>query len=109
MGLWYRLGAAALVGGSFGGTGGHNPWEPARLGAAVLHGPNVANFRGDYARFHEAGAARQVGDATALAAALTDPALPDIAARGRALADEGMAGLDRLTDSLLALLTEGKR
>ncbi len=108
MGLWYRMGSAALVGGSFGPTGGHNPWEPARLGAAVLHGPNVANFRDDYARFHQAGAAREVGDADALIAALTDPSLPDLGARGRALADEGMAGLDRLAECLLALLPEDK-
>lgn len=104
MGLWYRLAPATLVGGGFGLTGGHNPWEPARLGSAVLHGPNVANFRDDYARFHDASAALTVTDAGSLAAALTAPDLPQMAARGRALAEAGMAGLGRLAADLLALV-----
>jgi len=108
MGLWYRLAAAALVGGGFDAIGGHNPWEPALLGAAVLHGPDVANFRADYAAFHAAGAARQVGGAGDLAAALAAPDLTGLAERGRALALRGMAGLDAMVGSLLTLLDEGR-
>ncbi len=106
MGLWYRLCPVALVGGSLGDTGGHNPWEPAHLGCAVLHGPNVANFAADYAAFHAAGAARLVADAGQLAAALQNPHLPEKAARGLALAQGGMAGMDALCAQLLALMTE---
>ena len=58
LGLWYRLADAAFVGASFGGLGGHNPWEPAALGTAVFHGPDVANFRSDYQTLDGAGAAR---------------------------------------------------
>jgi 3-deoxy-D-manno-octulosonic-acid transferase len=104
MGLWYRLCPVALVGGSLGDTGGHNPWEPAHLGCAVLHGPNVANFATDYAAFHAAGAARLVADATQLSRALQDPHLPEQAARGLALARSGMVGMDALCAELLALM-----
>jgi 3-deoxy-D-manno-octulosonic-acid transferase len=103
MGLWYRLCPVALVGGSMGDTGGHNPWEPAHLGCAVLHGPNVANFAADYDAFHIAGAARLVADATQLVQTLQDTHLPEQAARGLALAQGGMAGLDALCAQLLAL------
>lgn len=108
MGLWYRLCPAALVGGSSGDTGGHNPWEPAHLGCAVLHGPNVANFAADYHAFHAAGAARLVADAGQLAQALQDPSLPDQAARGLALAQGGMDGMDALCAQLLALMPKAR-
>lgn len=70
LGLWYRLAPAALVGGSFGPVEGHNPWEPAALGCAVLHGPRIANFTADYAALHVADAAQEVRDAKSLVSAL---------------------------------------
>jgi len=60
LGLWYRLASVALVGGGFDRIGGHNPWEPVALGAAVLHGPDVANFSADYAMLDAAAAASSV-------------------------------------------------
>ena len=107
MGLWYRVCPAALIGGSMGDVGGHNPWEAAHLNCAVLHGPNVVNFAADYAACHQVGAAQLVTDIGQLAAALRDPALPDQAARAKALADQGMAGMDALCASLIALLPRG--
>jgi 3-deoxy-D-manno-octulosonic-acid transferase len=104
MGLWYRLCPVALIGGGFGDTGGHNPWEAAHLGCAVVHGPNVANFAADYSAFHKADAATQVADADVLLAALQNDHLADQAARARALAGQGMAGMDQLCTTLLALL-----
>lgn len=103
LGLWYRLAPVALVGGGF-GIGGHNPWEPAALGCAVLHGPGVANFSADYAAFHTAGAARAVTDAAALRAALDDPGLPAMAAKGHALWAQGATGVDDLASRLCALV-----
>jgi 3-deoxy-D-manno-octulosonic-acid transferase len=103
LGLWYRLAPAALVGGGF-GIGGHNPWEAAALGCAVLHGPGVANFAADYAAFHAAGAARAVQDAGELAAALDDPGLPAMAARGHALWERCRDRADGLADRLCAMV-----
>lgn len=60
-----------MIGGGFDAIGGHNPWEAAQLGTAILHGPDTHNFRDDYARLHTVGAAHEVAPG-ALAAALTD-------------------------------------
>jgi 3-deoxy-D-manno-octulosonic-acid transferase len=104
LGLWYRLAPAALVGGSFGPVNGHNPWEPARLGCAILHGPNTANFAADYAALHAAGAARLVRSAPEIAAALADPGLGRMADTARALADTHAAGVRELARALVGLM-----
>ncbi len=104
LGLWYRLAPAALVGGSFGPVNGHNPWEPARLGCAILHGPNTANFAADYAALHAAGAARLVRGAPDIAAALADPDLARMAETARALADTHAEGARDLARDLVGLL-----
>lgn len=103
LGLWFRLCPVALMGGTFGPVEGHNPWEPARLGAAVLHGPRVANFAADFARLDAARAAREVGDAEAVAAALGEDLSP-LAERARTLAESGAADTERLARRLAALI-----
>lgn len=57
LGLFYRLCDVSFVGGSLKEIGGHNPLEPARLGAAILHGPNVFNFTETYAAMRKTGGA----------------------------------------------------
>lgn len=104
MGLWYRLARVALVGGSIATVGGHNPYEPARLGCAVLHGPHVANFAADYAAFHAAGAARLVRDAGELAAALADPAVLGMTGPALAVAGAGRAALEAVTVRMVATM-----
>ena len=47
LGLFYRLAPVALVAGSYRWQG-HNPIEPALLGAAILSGPRVGNFHEIY-------------------------------------------------------------
>jgi 3-deoxy-D-manno-octulosonic-acid transferase len=103
MGLWYRLAPVALIGGGF-GIGGHNPWEAARLGCAVLHGPGVENFSQDYKDLHAEAAARQVTRADDLFAALDDPGLPAMAERGRALALSRANDLSRLAQVLCGMV-----
>ena len=49
LGLTYSLAPIVLVGGSLIEHGGQNPIEAIKLGAAVLHGPHVANFAEIYA------------------------------------------------------------
>jgi 3-deoxy-D-manno-octulosonic-acid transferase len=102
LGLWYRLCPVALIGGTFGATDGHNPWEPAALGSAILHGPQVANFAADFAALDGAGAAL----------AVTPDALPQVlaqdhsamAARAKALSDAAQGSLAPLVRDLLGLL-----
>lgn len=85
LGLFYRLADVAFMGKSLVGAGGQNPIEPARLGCAVVQGPNVANFADVAARMEAAGAVRTVADEAALSEAVGN-LLGDTAARGR-LAD----------------------
>ncbi|WP_245875352.1 3-deoxy-D-manno-octulosonic acid transferase [Tabrizicola aquatica] len=101
MALWYRLCPTTLIGGSFGPTEGHNPWEPAALGSAILHGPRVANFAADFAALHQAGAALPVQPEGLLSALAADHA--EMAARAKALSDVAQDGLTPMTRDLLAL------
>ena len=103
LGLWYRVARVALVGGGF-GIGGHNPWEAAHLGCAVLHGPGVGNFASDYRALHAADAAVAVVTPGDVLAALNDHLAMDRAARARGLADRAMAGLAPLAAALTGLV-----
>ncbi|MEN9410031.1 MAG: hypothetical protein RL216_2005 [Pseudomonadota bacterium] len=96
MGLWFDLCPVTLVAGSLvDGIGGHNAYEPALHGSAILHGPHVGNFANLYARLDAAGAARVVRApkdlADAVAALLRDAEARQgmVAAAGAVLAEEG--------------------
>jgi 3-deoxy-D-manno-octulosonic-acid transferase len=102
MGLWYRLCRVSIIGGSFGAVEGHNPWEPAALGSAILHGPRVANFAADYAALHAAGAALPVMPEALAAAMMQDHTA--MGARAKALSDLGQGALGPLAADLLALI-----
>ena len=71
MGLWYRLAGRCFVGGSVTPMGGHNPYEPAALGCAILAGPQVFNFREPYEALSEVAGYKAVGTAKELAEGLT--------------------------------------
>lgn len=103
LGLWYRLASVALVGGGFDRIGGHNPWEPVALGAAVLHGPDVANFSADYALLHAADAARRVPPG-GLPAALARSDHAEQAQRASALLAALQGRLSPLAHDLAALI-----
>lgn len=116
MPLWYALAPIAFVGAGWSDLGGHNPFEPAQAGAAVLSGPKVANFEQAYADLTAAGAARFVDDTDALVAAvlgLTDDrghANAAAKAMGSAGAKAGSpdpAPLQKTMAALAPLLTQG--
>ncbi|MGI9399892.1 MAG: lipid IV(A) 3-deoxy-D-manno-octulosonic acid transferase [Rhizobiaceae bacterium] len=67
MGLYLRLASVAFMGRSLVASGGQNPVEPAMVGAAILTGRQVHNFRDTYRGLLEAGAARVVRDEDMLA------------------------------------------
>jgi len=104
LGLWYRLAKVAVMGGTFGSIGGHNPWEPLCLGVPVLHGGSVHNFAADYAQVDAAGVARllEAEDvAEALKAVVGDA---DTAPRAAAMIESARAALLPLAQDLRALL-----
>ena len=79
LGLFYRLAPIVFVGKSLAAEGGQNPFEPARLGAAVLFGPRMSNFPDMAPPMVAAKAAIQVADEAELTGALdrllADPAM----------------------------------
>jgi len=80
MGLWLRLAPITYLGRSLCNDGGVNPYEAAALGSAIIHGPNVRNFRQAYARLGTAGATRMVRSGEKLADAVELLLSPDTAA-----------------------------
>lgn len=77
MGLFYRLATVAWLGNSLHAPGGgHNPYEPIKLGVPLATGPHLTNFRPAFDRL--AGTLEITPDADAMAAwatrLLQDPA-----------------------------------
>lgn len=82
MGLWYRLAPVTYLGGTLSGddAAARHPFEPAALGSAIVHGPHTGRHPTEWQQLRGAGAARQVGSAAALAAAIAELSQPDLIA-----------------------------
>jgi 3-deoxy-D-manno-octulosonic-acid transferase len=105
LGLFYRAAPLAFVGGSLEPHGGHNPLEPARLGASIAFGPSMENFAELAADLVAARAASRVADAGALANWVAERlADPGLAARegaaARAFAAQGAGTAERVVAAL---------
>lgn len=96
LGLWYRLASISFIGGSLVPVGGHNPYEPAQLGSAILHGPYVANFASIYAELDQFGGARTVHDTKTLCEglALNKKAQMDMTAAARLALEDSKGATD---------------
>lgn len=99
LGVFYRLCRVAFIGGSLVEKGGHNPLEPARLGAAILHGPHIFNFAETYADLRAAGGAGLVRNDRELAAA-TGRLIADETTR-KAMADAAKAAAETKAAAVL--------
>lgn len=102
MGLYLRLTEIAFVGRSLTGQGGQNPLEPAMLGAAVLSGRNVQNFRESYQKLAAAGGARFVRDKEVLAGAVNFLLTND--KERRAMIEAGRRTVDEMRGALATTL-----
>jgi len=113
MGLFYRLANIVLMGGTLVPIGGHNPIEPAKLGAAILHGPHVHSATEIYAAIDQARGALMVKDSATLARAvsqlLANPALTRDMARAAADAVQALGGaVDRTMQSIEPFIVQAK-
>jgi 3-deoxy-D-manno-octulosonic-acid transferase len=109
LGLFYRLGRIAYLGGSLVEHGGQNPIEPAKLDNAIIHGPQVKNFAEVYGALHADGGAICAADAGELgqtvASLITDSTLLDRRARAALSVVTAMAGaVQRTIDGLEPLV-----
>lgn len=107
-GLWYHLSPIVFVAGSFSHVGGHNPYEPAHFGCAILHGPNYANFELAYGEMTAAKACLETEDSTALgltvAGLLTGNRQKELANNARAFVDTAGNNRAHVADTLLSLV-----
>jgi 3-deoxy-D-manno-octulosonic-acid transferase len=101
MGLWYRIASVSFVGGSLVDVGGHNPFEPALLGSAIIYGPHVRNFLDAYRRLAAAHAAVLVRSEIELADAVVATIAPDRAAEMAAAAWAACSEGAEVTDAVL--------
>ena len=106
LGLWYRVAPVSFVGGSFVPIGGHNPFEPAALGSAILHGPYVENFKEIYNRLNVAGAAVKIEEASELGVKLIETLSPENAAKLAQSAWEVSSNGAEITDRAVKLIYE---
>ena len=101
------------MGGSLVPHGGQNPIEPAKLGAAILHGPHVHNFTDIFAELDRSRGALAIKDSTSLARAvselLADPALTREMARAAAESVHALGGaVDRTLQSIEPFIVQLK-
>ena len=108
MGLWYRLAPTTFMGGTLepnAKPGGASPYDPAALGSAILHGPELGPFADSYARLGEAGATEFVEDRKTLATAVETLLAPDKAAIMAHNAWAVSSGGSLVTGRIIELLT----
>lgn len=112
MGLPYRLASVTCVCGSLReGLKGHNPLEPARLGSAVITGPNIASFADSYMQMFAHDAARRILSPDILGQDIanlfsTPKDLKTLQDQGKAFASGRDDVLDYVWDKLTPLMPE---
>jgi 3-deoxy-D-manno-octulosonic-acid transferase len=111
LGLFYRLAPLVFMGGTLVPKGGQNPFEPARLGTALLHGPHTQNFAEIFDALDENGAAVALEGAEdlgrAATALLADGALLRDMARAAAETTASLGGaLDRTMEAVEPFLPQ---
>lgn len=70
LGLFYALRCPVFIGGTFSAMGGHNHFEAARFGCALVAGPSDFNFADSYHQFAREGAMQRVTTPGMLSAAI---------------------------------------
>ncbi len=102
LGLFYRVASVAFLGGSLAPVGGHNPIEPVRLGAAVVHGPHIGNFAELFALLDAVTPSAAIADAASLASVVRP--LMEQPDEGRAQAAKVAAAFAPLSGALDATI-----
>ncbi|MBO89851.1 MAG: 3-deoxy-D-manno-octulosonic acid transferase [Rickettsiales bacterium] len=109
LGLLYRLSRVAFIGGSMGMHGGHNPIEAASLNCAIIHGPDMGNFKSIADELHKADGAVVVVSSDSLAEAvgllLKDNSALELAiAAASRVAAENTGAVDRIYNALASVM-----
>lgn len=113
LGLWYRLAPVAFLGGTFQPAGTPaDPFAPAALGSAVLHGPFTGESPWRYDKLDSQNASVLVQDSADLGEAIIALLAPDKAASlaqaGWAVTTESAHVVERLAELMESLLETGE-
>ena len=113
MGLWYRLAPTSFMGGTFvGDVLASDPFDPAALGSAVLHGPLTGDVAPRFRRLAEAGGAIEVAGGDELGEAVQSLLAPDKAAAlaqaGWSVTTESAGVVERLDEVMDLALEEAE-
>ncbi|QBF31314.1 3-deoxy-D-manno-octulosonic acid transferase [Thalassococcus sp. S3] len=108
-GTWYAASPIVFVGGSLQPIGGHNPYEPAQAGAAILTGPHFASFSETYPPLIALGGAVEIEDPQALSEAVErwlvdEGALEQARAASKRFVARQSEGLEEMVNGLLSAL-----
>ena len=111
MGTWYRLAPTSFVGGTLSGKGAiSDPFEPAALGSAVLHGPRLGDAPARFLSLIAHNGSIQVKDGEELGAAvetlLASDKAASLAQTGWAVTTEGASVVERLAELIDAALNK---
>lgn len=100
-GLWFRLAPISFLGQTHGSGTPPDPFEPAALGSAILHGPTTGAQSERYLKLSRAGAAREVRNDKDLGTTLAELLAPDQAAAmahsGWDISSQGAEATERLS------------
>jgi 3-deoxy-D-manno-octulosonic-acid transferase len=115
LGALYALSPAALVAGSLlPHLKGHNPIEPAKLGAAIVSGPYVESFEEVFDTLFDLGGAAKVTDSASIAATIAalwrdeEERARQVSA-ARAIAERGADAFTQTVAQIAALIPADKR
>ncbi len=108
LGLWFRLAPVSVMGRTFHVADGPDPFLPAELGSAVVHGPRTNAHAAHYARLTAAKAACAVEDTKSLSKTLTRLLSPEnsaaMAHNGWDVSTAGAVATETVVRHLLATL-----
>lgn len=99
---YYAAADIAFVGGSFSGTGGHNPLEPAAMGLPIIMGPSRYNFAAICEELAQEGALSQAVDADDLAIKIEQAFAQKerAASAGKRVVERNRGALERLLNRI---------
>ncbi|MGI9394289.1 MAG: 3-deoxy-D-manno-octulosonic acid transferase, partial [Boseongicola sp.] len=110
MGLWYRLAPITFMGGTLDPNAlASDPFEPASLGSAVVHGPNIGNNSHRFSRLRKANATAELTSPDELGDMIFNLQAPDKAATlahaGWSLTSESAHVVEKLAELIDAELS----
>jgi len=107
----YSICTAAIIGGSFNNTGGHNPLEAAIYNVPTITGPSIKNFRDIYSLLFRASASTLVNNGEELYEYLDkllndDEFYQNTVEACKTIFDDQKGALDFVIDKIQIMLTE---